>query len=399
MIYNQYYNLEVSLNGQALEISPNETYFSMHDSIHNFFSNSTIMLNDPFGLMREYMMSIEGTSYELSYGIENLKNNLLKNSYVTISDETQEVMSSGTLNGKISLNLLNNFYDKQEVKNAAYKKPISSIISSLIEDFLFKAKDIESTQGVTTWYQLGMNQKDFIEKVLIPNAYSDSADKTPFFVFIDNNNVFNFKSYKTMFNSSPVATLNFNPIKKDSSSIDSIYDIKPFRTGSLKTKSKRNRTLVSRSLKDGSFTKEKDLMSSYPGTKESGALLPMLGDEKLVTDLYYQSYQYTDQGRKESFLGRKISGQKDGFFLEKFLITLPFNPLLNSGKTIILNVTILNEHRIPEYSLYNSGKYLIEDCIHSWIGGDIKRGSTQIIVSRKYCFIPSTFNLKAKIIG
>jgi len=399
MIYNQYYNLEVSLNGQALEISPNETYFSMHDSIHNFFSNSTIILNDSFGLMREYMMSIEGTLYDLSYGIENLKNNLLKNSYVTISDETKEVMSNGVLNGKISLNLLHSFYDKQEIQNAAYKKTISNIIDSLIESHFFKEKDIESTQGVTTWYQLGMNQKDFIEKVLIPNAYSDSADKTPFFAFIDNNNVFNFKSYKTMFNSSPVATLNFNPIKKEGSSINSIYDIKPFRTGSLKTKSKRNRTLISRSLQNGSFTKEKDLMSSYPGTKENGALLPILGNEKVVTDFIYQSYQYTDQGRKESFLGRKIFGQKDSFFLEKFIITLPFNPLLNSGKTVMLNLAILNENRIPEYSLYNSGKYLIEDCIHSWVGGDIKRGSTQIIVSRKYCFIPSTFNLKAKIMG
>lgn len=399
MIFNEYYNIEIGMNGQSLDLSPNETYFSMHDSIHNFFSNASITLNDPFGQVREFLFSIEGNILSINYGIETAKENLIKNSYVVIADETPEINSRGILNGKINIKLMHEYYDRQIVENKAHKMSISSNINSMLSQYTFKNLNIDTTQGTTTWYQLNMNQKDFIEQVLLPNSYSDEANKTPFFAFIGNDNIFNFKSYKKMFESSPVATINFRPIKQDESSINEILDLKPFRTGSMKTKENRHRILVLRSMQDGTFSTEVVKMNSTPSIKEGGSLLPIIGNLSQVTDVHYMSFNYTEKGKKESVTARKAFQQYDSFFLEKFMVTLPFNPILQSGKTINLNASILNESLTNEYSLYNSGKFLIEDCVHSWSGGTLKRGITQLIISRKYCFIPNTYSLKAKIIG
>lgn len=399
MIFNEYYNIDISLNGNSLEISPNETYFSIHDSIHQLFSNSIFKINDSTGELREYLINMEGNIFSITYGVESLKDNLLKNSYVVLSDETPEVFLSGNLNGKITLNMSHEYYDKQEVENMPHSDIISNIVRKLSKSYNFKSLNIDTTQGKSMWYQLAMDQKSFIEKVLLPNSYSNNSSMTPFFAFIDNDNQFNFKSYYSLFNSSSVATLTYNPLTSEGSNINSIYDIKPFKKGSEQTKKNRNRTLFSRSTETGKYIKRKDLMSNYPSAKDNNALLPIMGKESIITSMEDQSFEYTDEERKYSFAARKIWGQKESLFLEKFIISLPFNPLLVAGKTVELKLSILNESRTSEYSLYNSGKYLIEDSIHTWEGGSIKRGTTQIIVSRKYCFIPNNYKLRSKILG
>ncbi len=83
-----------------------------------------------------------------------------------------------------------------------------------------------------------------------------------------------------------------------------------------------------------------------------------------------------------------IFDNKKTMNLEFFEIIVPFNSLINSGKTIELEIKTQNE-----ISKYNSGKFLVEDCIHTWDGKN-KRGLTTLIVSRKQIFIPSNYRLK-----
>jgi hypothetical protein len=44
---------------------------------------------------------------------------------------------------------------------------------------------------------------------LLPFAFSNSAQNTPFYAFIDSNNIFHFKSFNSMFNSTPLKEITY----------------------------------------------------------------------------------------------------------------------------------------------------------------------------------------------
>lgn len=398
MIFNDYYDIDIYYNNTSLEISPLETYFSMHDSIHSFFNEANLQLNDPYGILNEHLVSMEGNIFGIYFGVPSVSFEPIKNNFVIYNSEIPENQSIGIMNGKLNINLLHEYYNLQEVRSEYYNSMISTIVSQVVSDYSFKSTNIKQTNGSTVWYQLDCNQKDFITKTLLPNAYSNTANNTPFFAFIDNGNIFNFISYDEMMSKNPIANLTYTPINKDGMSINSIYDIKPFSTGSLKTKQLRNRKVIYRSTVTGEFSTQYDTIKNYPKQLGINTSVPIVSKNNLITDINYQHFQYTEKGEKESVIGRLVDSERDGFFLERLIVTLPFNPLLKSGLTVNMEISILNELKTPEYSLYYSDKYLIEDCKHSWTGGTIKKGMTQLIVSRKFSSIPTMYTIKEKVL-
>lgn len=391
MIFNDYYNIDIYLNEENRQLEPQNFIFSIHDSIHALYSNAKLKIKDPTGYLRESLLFEEGNTFKISYSIKAFEDIILKSSYTTTHDDADKIVVQGILSGDTTISLVHEFYTKQIVENKAYNDRISSIVDKLT-DYQFTKKNINDTGSKSIWYQLRSDQKTFITDVLLPNAFSNNANKTPFFCFIDCANEFNFRNYKSMIETSPVCTLTFNTIDPKKTSFYSIYDIKPFRVGSLVTKKLRNRNIVTRDKDTGSFIQKSATLKELPENMFGGYTIPLIGDLSIQTNYQYYSFTQKTNGEKEALQARIIYDEKEGFFLEKFIITTAFNPKLKSGLTVNLEIGIASKNN-NEKSLYQSGKYLIEDCIHNW-NGEERRGSTELIVSRK--FIKAQDNLLSK---
>ena len=72
-------------------------------------------------------------------------------------------------------------------------------IKESAKKYNFDKIDIENTLNSGYWYQPYINDSEFIMNYLLPFAFSNSSQNTPFYCWIDSNNEFHFKSFQSMF--------------------------------------------------------------------------------------------------------------------------------------------------------------------------------------------------------
>ena len=388
MIFNNYYDLSLYFNGHELsDIDPESYSFSVHDSIKSFYSSASLQIVDPSGIFHESLFDCEGNIFKIHYGIN--KSTSFESNYVVINNETPDIMRTGLLSGHLNINMLHEFYDYQVVENNAYKGRISDIVSKLVSTYPFGSIDKNDTGSDSIWYQMSMTQKDFVEKVLIPNAYSSNANNSPFACFITTDNKFNFRNYYWLLNNKKNITLVYKPRTQDDTSLTSIIDIKPFRKGSKYSKIARYREIVTRDYTTGSYSKEYSSITDNPTVKLGNLKVPIVcPNNKKVTNYEYYSFTKKENGESESLKARKNYIDINSYDLDKLLITTLFNPDLHSGMVITINASVARDTGI-EYGLSQSGQYLIEDCIHSWDGISTRKGITTLVVSRKFMSVPN----------
>ncbi len=382
MKFENYYDIDIKFLSQSLNLPAQAMNFSIHDSINSFFSNAEINLQDNTGLFRESLLNINGSSFELFFGDPN---KTLKAKYVTRLSHSEEPKTFGTLNGDLNLFCEHEFFYQQKETNAAYKDKANKIVESTIKDYSFKKLNIKETDSTIVLYRISMNQKDFIEKNIIPNSFGSNCNDTPYYCFIDTENCFNFISWNEMYSTSPVAKLYYSSTKPADFDKNKIFSIKPFSKDFNDISKNISKTNFYRDYDSGDFFKVNSNISNFP-KNEKEKFLPMLRSG--VQSFETKSYFYKDYTRKELTKAQLIFDNKKTMNLEFFEIIVPFNSLIKSGKTIELEIKTQNE-----ISKYNSGKFLVEDCIHTWDGKN-KRGLTTLIVSRKQIFIPSNYRLK-----
>lgn len=383
MKFQDYYDIDIKFLSQSLELPAQAMNFSIHDSIHNFYSNATINIQDNTGLFRESLMNINGAEFELFFGDPE---KMIKSKYIVNSSHSNEPKTYGILNGDLNLFCEHSFIYEQKEINRAYKNQIHKVVDVISKDFLFKKTNIKSTDSILTLYRISMNQKDFIEKVILPNSFSGNCNNTPFYCFIDVDNCFNFTSWNEMYASSPVAKLYYSTTKSSDFDKNKILSIKPFSKDFSTISKNINKTLYYRDYNSGEFFKENSNISNFP-KNEKANFLPVINSN--IESMETKSYYYNDYARKETTKAKLINDNRNTMGLEYFEIAIPFSSNVCSGKTLDVEIQTINET-----SKYNSGKFLIEDCIHTWNGKD-KRGITTCIISRKQVSIPNNYKIKS----
>jgi hypothetical protein len=387
MIANNYYTIDLAFQGIEQTIDPNNISFSLHESLWQMYSNATLQIKDISGILHEYMLDIEGGIFTIQYGVKD--GTTIKSNYVVISNETPDNATTGLLSGTLNMSLLHEYYNYQTVLSKAYSGRISAIVKNVLSDYNFSSIVMNDTGSNSIWYRMKQSQKDFIEQVLLPNAYSTNAEYTPYFAYITTDNNFNFRNYKEFLDKKYTFELTYKPNKKDNTTLETILDIKPFRNGSFKTKFARNRTIITRDYSNGSFTSETDLITKYPTTKRSSYKVPIIGDSSLITDYTYYNFTQEEQGEKEALEARKRFDERESYFLDKLLITTMFNPDIHVGQILSIKVSTVSDKGNVEYGLSQSGNYVVEDCVHSWEGLTARKGYTYLIVSRKFMETPA----------
>ena len=386
MIHNDLYYFDLKINGQTINVLENDLDFQIHDSVNCFYNNAILNFNDVSGSLREFLLFSEGVEYELSFGF---KDNFLRCKYTVDSDDTKEQTKLGTISLPTKLSLVNSFFKKEEIKSEAYNKKISEIVSDIFSSENFK-KNIETTSSKAIWYRPLQTQKEFIE--MLCKKANPYGENTPYYCFFNCDNSFNFVSYENMLNQQEVTTLYQFPQADSGINLSTVYEIKEFKQGSLKTKPYWNRRVFSRDVSTGEYKETICKMSDYP--KKSNYSIPIIFDNRTITG-------YIDTGNEEdkTYNTAMINyGLKNTFFLERFVVTTIFNPNLMSGKKINLETKYSPNLVDLEKANYISGEYLIEDCIHIW-DNKARRATTQIIIGRKFAKIPSDYKIKKDLIN
>lgn len=392
MTINNGYNLSIKIENEQTDFDQNNYSLMLHDSIHSIYNNAEIIFDDITGFLRETLLTNQGVKYDIAMTSEVHNDVSPSCEYSVEADECVENLQNGVMSNKIKIKLVNYFFEKQIVENRAYQGTISSIINKVLKNDFLK-KDIQECGSNSIWYQIACDQKTFLESTLLKNSYSKATDGFPFFMFITFDGVFNFKNLKTMFDKKPVAKLLFNPQSKDTFNENSIIDCKPFKTGSLKLKKYYLRNNVYRNYKTGQYVKAK---VSIKDNIIKHLKLPIIGTNDNVTKYTYYNLSQKTVGEQEALKGRIIQENKMEFFIDRLMIIVPFSPLLKSGETVDLDLALTYQNNSTEPALYQSGLYLIEDCVHYW-DNKSKTATTTLIVFRKSCAIPN-FKLSARLI-
>lgn len=394
-IFHDYYDLDILVDDTSIFSDPARISFSMSDSIYNLYNTLTATIDDPGGFFLERLVYARGNRFSLRYGIKSQTVNhakyVITNSYMR--EPSQE---NGTIAGPVTIEAKNRWYHTQEIQSRGFSQPISNILTNMITPLdVIDGVDIEDTEGSDTFYQPLVNDAEFIDKILTPNAYSPSANGTPFYSFITNDNIFRFRSAHAMYSANLSDELTYSTeASTQGSRPQSILSIRYVRDDRDAERKLRNRYIYRMDTDNGQLIQTEDEITDYLGI--GNRFLPFVADMSLKTG-------YIDLGREEvtidarnTELAELHNSNRPSMFLEHFLILTPFNPRLKSGQKIQINIGSADKEDKSEESKTFTGPYVIENCEHIW-NGEALYGYTKIIVGRKYIRTGATYPMRDRL--
>lgn len=367
----------LKINGNDSELSPMSFSLTEFDSIYQFYPKVKFAVSDYEGLLNEFMAFVDGTSIEITFGRTKEESRSCK--FIIAKDAVpQQKTSSNGIGGDFEIGLIHDYYDFQYNKSKAYKSNISNIVSEIVKNYKFDKIDIEETLNSGTWYQPNINDSEFIVDYLLPFAFNNSTQNTPFYAFIDSNNEFHFKSFHAMFESTPLKELTYGTFGTDIIANDKILSSVNFSQLELsKIKPFYNRNYYSYN-KDGLFEEFNDNLLEY--TKTEGKY-PIIGKSNNCTNLislYDDDIKLDDT--KNNNKGFRINSHNEIILPDKIIINTVLDKSLVCGKTLNISLPLPTSNSNNDKSLRFSGKYLIESSYHTW---NAQSARTTLICSKQ----------------
>lgn len=390
MIVDNYYVLSIFLDGREVFSNERNFSFSTRESIYSIYNGGILTVKDLSSIIQESLIFNEGTILEIEYGLVGKTTN--RCSFVVDRDTLEKVERVGSLVGDVDYGLKNSWFTQQQALSASYENRLDTLINTILNRYPSIGKDIFSDPSGTQsiFYQPMIDDASFIEKRVLPVAYSNNADGSAFYAFLTSDNVFHFKCGQAMFDENPKA--------------DYVYRVEPFDHKSnidlskiiidLK-KWKENLSVYNPSFyakvfridrETGEILEEED--STYLHHRNhSNEQVPIVWKNTNVQSYVDLNYTQNELGKSEqqkgyiNFLNRKSN------IVDRFLCLAPFNPDLHAGDTVNLTISVpIGTDNTP--SNYYSDKYLIEDLEHIWNSAE-RRGYTKMILGRKFVKIDS----------
>jgi len=378
-----YFNLKI--NDCDSRLSPMSYSFTEFDSIYHFYPKVKFAISDYEGGLNEFMAFIDGGSIEITFGRN--ENESKKCKFIIDKNAIpQQKTSSNGIGGDFEIELIHDYYDKQYKKSKAYKSNnISDIISKIVKEYQFSKIDIEDTLNSGDWYQPYINDSEFIVNNLLPFAFNNSSQNTPFYAFIDSNNEFHFKSFHSMFESTPIKDMAYGTFGIDIIANDKILSSISFSQLELsKIKPFYNCDYYSYS-KDGEFNDFNDTLLDY--VKTTKEKYPIIGSSNNTTNmisLYDDDVKADDT--KNNNKGFRINLHNEIVLPDKIIINTVLDKSLVCGNTINISLPSSSSNCSSDNSLRNSGKYLIESSYHVWNGQSAR---TTLVCSKQNVKLPS----------
>lgn len=386
------FTFEFEIDGKIFEPSPEDIDIVMHDSLHSFFCGGEFSIVDHSSVFQEYRLLNDGMPFKMGFSYAD-EDAVIKCPYIIDSSGSPAgSVQFGIMVSKIVAKLNHQEASKLSVGSFAYPGSIADAVPSALEGLTFEEVLVASTTGTGTWYQPLMNQKDFIEKILLKRAYTDASPFSPFFSFTTSDNVFHFEDLATLLAKSSKQEFIYRPFSDLAPDPNQIATIIPMTNGVSNGRKSWNRTIHSISRADFEETEETRLLTDR---LFSDPLI--IGDAAPVTDHFAWGLRIPDDALDESLLlGEENYKSRRVFFQESFLITTmkPFTNV-HAGDKITLSIATKDSSGYAN-SLYSSGDYIVETSSHEWVGKE-EKGFSTFLVSRDSAVIPNDHNVSEKM--
>jgi hypothetical protein len=389
MVVNERYEVELKINDTLLDFPPANYIFTIKDSIHSLYPKATLNFNDSSGQFNEFLAFVNGTRVSIKFGN---KDDFIICPFVVIKNSIPEQMNQVSFGGTTELELIHEYYIKQQKHAHIYNDEISSIIRKKSKEFPFNTTDLDITQSKGTWYQPLINDSDFMTLLLLPFAYATDSAKSPFYLYIDANNDFYFKSYKKLVvdQKEELELFHKGGIDVDGLAKDRILYINSYQSSTFDLREMHHRE-VTYLDKSGNLKKEYDSINSYPTASNlPGGKIPIVIDPNLVTGrmrLLDEDISSTSTVNDNN--GLQISSMRDGLLPDKIVLSCNLNTNLRAGKKIKVKVYNPSVPDQSEISYRYSGEYLIESSYHKWTG---RMASTVLICGRQSIVVPNNYS-------
>lgn len=387
MIALDSYEILLKSGPREIVIDPNQFSFRLKSSIWEILPKGTFAIKDVSGTIQEFLLTVPGTPLTITYGKKDSRDNKTL-PFVVDKDYLTDVPNKSVLGGDVEVTLIHEWFSKQEVSTEGYNNTPSEVIKTLIASY-FPNTDIDSSDNDNLWYRMGMLQKDFIEEVLLPRAVSSSSQNTPFFAYINSNNIFNFKHYYNIYKAKPIIDLEYRELPPDKVTDTTIMDIAKTRRRFTKNFYDNKKSIFNINTNTGELEEQEDGILQYP-SNQGGSYLPMVKLNNTTSiEFYDKVYDEND------FLGKRIFSNRDAVSQDRFILIEAYDPRYDVGKTINLLVyTYDQEETLPNSISQYSGKYLIEECEDIWDGLNAQQAITKLTVSRKFANYGNDYSLK-----
>lgn len=382
------YDVGLTWEGKEFDLPRTNYGFIMEDSIYEYFPKAKIMFQDNLSEFRELLITVPGMGWGITYGYDS---EFLKSSYIVEDDSLEGRVSPNIVGGGLQVDLIHSVYSEQEIVSKKHSGGISSIVQSIASKYNYNSVNIPETSGNDDeWFQFQKKDSEFILKSLMPYIYSGASNDSPFYVFTDSKNNFNLKSFKNMYNSSPVADVKFTGNNTESSTgRETAFNIDPFRQrfSGFKDVLRRKLTYID---KNGEYQVIDDFLEDHPSDSR---ILSIKADKGIFTGNQMLVDETENRASKDNIKGQYIQALRRAMMTDKLIITLPFNPKIISGKTI--NVSIPQAETNKELFIM-SDKYLVERSKHIWTG---EKGFTDLIVGRRNTNVTNEYKFRSQLIG
>ena len=369
--------ISLKVNGNDSGLSPMSFSVIEFDSIYQFYPKVKFIVSDYEGIANEYLAFVDGTEVEITFGESD--DSVKKRKFVVAKNAVpQQKTSSNGIGGDFEIELIHDYFMKQYKKSDAYQSNISDIVSEIASKYQFDSIDVEQTLNSGYWYQPFVNDSEFIINYLLPFAFSNSAQNTPFYAFIDSNNVFHFKSFNSMFNSTPLKEITYGTYGIDIVANGNIFYSVNFSQLELSKIKPYFNCRYYNYDEDGNISLENDSLLKY--TKSQGKY-PIIGSSTNPTEiisLYDNDIKQDDT--KNNNKGFAINLHKDVVLPDKITINTHLDKTLVCGNTITVNMPNVTSNSSDALSLRNTSTYLIESSYHIW---DSKNARTMLVCSKQ----------------
>lgn len=369
--------ISLKVNNNDSNLSPMSFSVIEFDSIYQFYPKVKFIISDYEGFSNEYLAFIDGTELEITFGATEDETKKCK--FVIAKNAVpQQKTSSNGIGGDFEIELTHDYFMKQYKKSNAYQSNISDIVSEIVSKYQFDSIDIEQTLNSGYWYQPFVNDSEFIVDYLLPFAFSNSAQNTPFYAFIDSNNVFHFKSFNSMFNSTPIKEITYGTDNIDILVNGNTYQSINFLQLELSKIKPYFNCKYFNYDENGNISIENDSLMAYMKSKGDYPIIGNANNPTEIISLY--DYDIKQDDTKNNNRGFSINLHKEVVLPDKITINTHLDKNLVCGNTITVNVPTVTSNQSDEKSLRNTGIYLIESSYHIW---DSKNARTMLICSKQ----------------
>jgi len=200
MSVSSFYTLEMKVNGVDFPEPLTTCNFAIQQSIFNLYPKLVITYQDTMGLLNEsYSMEV-GSKIEIRLLVGDSP--IFRSLFYVYKSGTDQISDMKTITGMYTVHCIHVMAWRQQNKSRAFRDRISNIVKAIGSEYGYQT-DVNDTGNADVWYQCNITDGQFLMTQLLPNAWSHNAEGSPFYCYVDLQNVLHLRHLKSFVKNNP----------------------------------------------------------------------------------------------------------------------------------------------------------------------------------------------------